>query len=100
MNREVTKTTKRLLDLSRHGNFNPGLRLFPSAWILHNFRTLCDCDGDVESKFTKDEPLTNITIYRATESITYFARQRTDPPGKCSRSRLFSLQMNSINSVS
>jgi hypothetical protein len=42
-----------------------------AAWILHNFRALCgDCDGDVEKKFTKDELLTNITIYWATESIT------------------------------
>jgi microsomal epoxide hydrolase len=42
-----------------------------AAWILHNFRALCgDCNGDVEKKFTKDELLTNITIYWATESIT------------------------------
>ena len=41
-----------------------------AAWILHNFRTLCDCDGDVEKKFTKDELLSNITIDWATESIT------------------------------
>ena len=36
-----------------------------ASWIVEKFRTWCDCDGDVESQFTKDELLTNITIYWA-----------------------------------
>jgi microsomal epoxide hydrolase len=40
-----------------------------AAWIVEKFRSWSDCDGDVERKFTKDELLTNITIYWVTETI-------------------------------
>ncbi len=40
-----------------------------AAWILEKFRAWSDCDGDVEQRFTKDELLTNITIYWATQTI-------------------------------
>ena len=40
-----------------------------AAWILEKYRTWSDCGGDVESRFTKDELLTTITIYWVTESI-------------------------------
>jgi epoxide hydrolase len=39
-----------------------------AAWIVEKFRAWSDSDGDVEKKFTKDELLTNIMIYWATES--------------------------------
>jgi microsomal epoxide hydrolase len=41
-----------------------------AAWIVEKFRTWSDCGGDVERRFTKDEILTNLTIYWATETIT------------------------------
>lgn len=40
-----------------------------AAWIVEKFRTWSDCDGNVERRFTKDELLTNIMIYWATETI-------------------------------
>lgn len=40
-----------------------------AAWIVEKFRTWSDCNGDVEKRFTKDESLTNITVYWATETI-------------------------------
>ncbi|MBD2701228.1 epoxide hydrolase [Spirosoma sp. BT702] len=40
-----------------------------AAWIIEKFRTWSDCDGDLESVYTKDELLTNIMIYWITESI-------------------------------
>ncbi len=40
-----------------------------AAWIVDQFRKLSDCDGDVERSFTKDELLTNITLYWTTETI-------------------------------
>lgn len=40
-----------------------------AAWIVEKFRAWSDSDGDVEKSFTKDELLTNITIYWATETI-------------------------------
>ena len=54
-----------------------------AAWIVEKFRAWSDCDGDVESVYTKDELLTNITIYWATQTISssvriYYESQR-DP---------------------
>lgn len=40
-----------------------------AAWIVEKFRAWSDCEGDVESRFSKDELLTNLTIYWATETI-------------------------------
>ena len=52
-----------------------------AGWIVEKFRTWSDCGGDVESRFTKDELLTNITIYWATQTINssiriYYESQR------------------------
>ena len=40
-----------------------------AAWIVEKYRTWSDCEGDIESRFTKDELLTTVTIYWITESI-------------------------------
>ena len=40
-----------------------------AAWIVEKFRTWSDNDGNVEDVFTKDELLTNITIYWTTQTI-------------------------------
>lgn len=45
-----------------------------AAWIIEKFRAWSDCDGDVEKRFTKDELLTNLTIYWATETINSSCR--------------------------
>ena len=45
-----------------------------AAWIVEKFRSWCDCDGNVEKKFTKDELLTNITLYWVTQTATSSAR--------------------------
>ena len=45
-----------------------------AAWIVEKYRTWSDCDGDVERRFTKDELLTTITIYWATETISSSTR--------------------------
>jgi microsomal epoxide hydrolase len=53
-----------------------------AAWIVEKFRTWSDSGGDVEKKFTKDELLTNITIYWATEtgpsSVRLYYENRVD----------------------
>lgn len=41
-----------------------------AAWIVEKFRTWGDTKGNVESRFSKDELLTNLTIYWATGTIT------------------------------
>jgi pimeloyl-ACP methyl ester carboxylesterase len=40
-----------------------------AAWIVEKLRGWSDCDGDIERSFTKDEILTNITIYWLTGTI-------------------------------
>ena len=40
-----------------------------AAWLIEKFRAWSDCGGDVESRFTSDELLTNITIYWVTGTI-------------------------------
>jgi pimeloyl-ACP methyl ester carboxylesterase len=56
-----------------------------AAWIVEKFRSWCDCDGEVERKFTKDELLINITIYWVTQTATsaariYYENQRAPGP--------------------
>jgi pimeloyl-ACP methyl ester carboxylesterase len=66
-----------------------------AAWILEKFRGWSDCGGDVESVFSRDELLTNISIYWLTgtaasslrlyrearlASLTLGAGQRVAPP--------------------
>ena len=40
-----------------------------AAWIVEKLRAWSDCGGDVETRFTKDEILTNVTIYWLTRTI-------------------------------
>jgi pimeloyl-ACP methyl ester carboxylesterase len=58
------------------------------AWIVEKFRTWSDCDGDPERIFTRDQLLTNVTVYWVTGTITssmrlYWENQHTSgpPPG-------------------
>jgi len=44
------------------------------AWIVEKFRTWTDCNGNVESRLSKDEMLANITLYWVTETATSSAR--------------------------
>jgi microsomal epoxide hydrolase len=50
-----------------------------AAWIVDKFRAWSDCGGDVESVFTKDHLLANISLYWFTGAIAssfwpYYAR--------------------------
>jgi len=45
-----------------------------AAWITEKFRAWSDCDGEVERRFSKDELLTNIMLYWATETISSSVR--------------------------
>lgn len=40
-----------------------------ASWIVDKFHAWSDCDGDVETAFTKDELLTNVTLYWVTGTI-------------------------------
>jgi len=41
-----------------------------AAWIVEKFRAWSDCGGDVESRFGKDDLLTNVMLYWVPQSIT------------------------------
>ena len=45
-----------------------------AAWIVEKYRSWCDCEGNPETKFTKDELLTTLTIYWVTQTATSAAR--------------------------
>ncbi len=45
-----------------------------AAWILEKFATWSDCGGDLESVYTKDELLTNVSLYWFTGTATSSAR--------------------------
>jgi microsomal epoxide hydrolase len=56
-----------------------------AAWIIEKFRTWSDCGGNPENAFTKDELLTNITLYWVTGAIgssfwPYYARMHNPWP--------------------
>ncbi|MBN1451393.1 MAG: epoxide hydrolase [Anaerolineales bacterium] len=46
-----------------------------AAWIFEKYREWSDCNGDIETRFTKDELLTNITIYWVTQTINSSMRR-------------------------
>jgi pimeloyl-ACP methyl ester carboxylesterase len=41
-----------------------------AAWILEKFRDWSDCSGDLYRRFSRDELLTNVTLYWMTETIS------------------------------
>lgn len=56
-----------------------------AAWIAEKFRAWSDCDGEVERRFSKDELLTNISLYWLTGTINssfgpYYADGFADEP--------------------
>ena len=59
-----------------------------AAWIVEKFHTWCDCGGNPDSVFTKDELLTNISLYWFTQTAASSARiyyeSRHAPPSATS----------------
>jgi pimeloyl-ACP methyl ester carboxylesterase len=59
-----------------------------AAWIVEKFRRWSDNDGNLEGRFSKDELLTNLTIYWATGTINSSMRlyyETARDPGKWGR---------------
>ena len=55
-----------------------------AAWIVEKFRAWSDCGGNVESRFSKDQLLTNAMIYWVTETMPsavrlYYESRRNQP---------------------
>jgi pimeloyl-ACP methyl ester carboxylesterase len=49
-----------------------------AAWIVEKFRAWSDSNGDVESRFSKDELLTNLMLYWVTQTAPASARMYYD----------------------
>ena len=60
-----------------------------AAWIVEKLRAWSDCDGDVYRSFTKDEILTNVTIYWLTgtigSSMRMYSANAAIPPAQLAR---------------
>ena len=60
-----------------------------AAWIVEKLRGWSDCDGDVERSFTKDEILTNVTLYWLTgtigSSMRMYRANAAIPPAQLAR---------------
>lgn len=58
-----------------------------AAWLVEKFRAWSDCDGDLESRFSKDQLLTTITMFWLTNTIgtsmwSYFDGGNEEPLGR------------------
>lgn len=60
-----------------------------AAWIVEKLRAWSDCDGDVERAFSKDEILTNVTLYWLTgtiaSSMRMYSANAAIPPAQHAR---------------
>ena len=65
------------LQRTRPATLSFGLNDSPAglcAWIIEKFRRWSDCNGNPESIFTRDELLSNITLYWITQTISSAVR--------------------------
>ena len=62
------------------------------AWIVEKWHAWSDCNGDIESCFTKDELLTNVMIYWITQTVRssmhYYYEHRANPPAAMGPERI------------
>ncbi len=62
-----------------------------AAWIVEKFRTWSDCGGRVESRFSKDELLTNVSLYWFNQNITSSTRLYYEAMGPFAKEKYRSL---------
>jgi len=70
---EKMETGYALIQATKPQSLGYGLNDSPAglaAWIIEKFYRWSDCGSNIETKFTKDELLTNIMIYWITQTIT------------------------------
>ena len=63
------------------------------AWIVEKFRTWSDCDGHPENCFTREQMLTNVMLYWATQTSAssarlYWESRHSDSSAQPSRSSM------------
>jgi pimeloyl-ACP methyl ester carboxylesterase len=69
---QMTENAYAMIQGTRPQTLAAGLNDSPvglAAWIVEKFQSMSDCEGDIERCFTKDELLTNISLYWFTQSV-------------------------------
>ena len=69
---QKTEGAYALIQGTRPQTLAAGLRDSPiglATWLIDKFYAWSDCHGDLESRFTKDELLTNVMVYWLTDTI-------------------------------
>jgi pimeloyl-ACP methyl ester carboxylesterase len=69
---QMTEGAYNMIQSTRPETLAAGLNDSPAGlagWIIDIFQRMSDCNGDLETCFTKDELITNIMIYWLTETI-------------------------------
>lgn len=69
---QMTENAYAMLQGTRPQTLSTALNDSPvglAAWMVEKFQTMSDHRGDIENSFTKDELLTNISLYWFTETI-------------------------------
>ncbi|HYJ37138.1 MAG TPA: alpha/beta hydrolase, partial [Chitinophagaceae bacterium] len=69
---QMTENAYAMIQGTRPNTLGAGLSDSPvglAAWILEKFYSMSDCDGYVENRFTKDQLLTNISLYWHTHTV-------------------------------
>src|SRR5688572_6379048 len=69
---QMTENAYAMIQGTRPHTLGAGLSDSPvglAAWILEKFYSMSDCDGHVENRFTKDQLLTNISLYWHTHTV-------------------------------
>jgi pimeloyl-ACP methyl ester carboxylesterase len=86
------------LQKTKPGTLAVGLGDSPAglaAWLVEKLRSWTDCDGDIESVFSRDELLTWITAYWVTGSIgtsfTPYAESGDRPTGRIEAPAVFTI---------
>jgi pimeloyl-ACP methyl ester carboxylesterase len=78
---QMTEGAYNMIQSTRPQTLAYGLNDSPvglAAWIVEKFHGWSDSHGDIESCFTKDELLTNVTIYWVTQTINSSFRHYTE----------------------
>ena len=70
-----------------------------AGWLIEKYRAWSDCDGNIESVFTKDELLTSLTIYWATNTISSSFRPYWDARNNPNREPWISIKVPSAIAV-
>lgn len=69
---QMTENAYAMIQGTRPNTLAAGLTDSPmglTAWLIEKFYTMSDCEGNIETRFTKDQLLTNVSLYWHTQTV-------------------------------